>query len=103
MHSDMRCGFSWGLSAKSIVQINDWISYSRASDVTVLILMQSSHASWDKVTTCHCGFIFKVISIISGSKKNKKNNFQSNWNKNLQAVTQKTIIKSFVQFLLVSL
>lgn len=58
-----------GLSAKPIVQINDWISYSRASDLTVLILMQSSHASLDKVTTFHYSFIFKVIFIISGLKK----------------------------------
>lgn len=45
--------------------------------------MQSSHASLDKVTTFHYGFIFKVIFVISGLKKPLQNNF----NKNLQAIT----------------
>lgn len=84
MHSYMQRGFNKELSAQSIVQINDWICYSRAPDLTVLILMQSSRASPDKVTTFHYSFIFKVIFIISGL--NKKT-LQNTLKKNLQAIT----------------
>lgn len=35
MHSYVQRGFYRGLPAKSIVEINDWISYSRASYLTV--------------------------------------------------------------------